>query len=178
MMAELYFPVPFRPWVTYQVMTPKLCRSYIDLDFVRKELGLRTPLSGLVAAAIEPFCIQIMKSVEAIPVYKGTWKIRQTFRLSLEALRKGENLLIFPENQEKKYSRFLNGFNSGFLRLSRLYYQSAGKPLYYYPVFISRQNRTISIGEPIIDAGGSRESRKHLRSRLEQAVEKLAEKPC
>lgn len=173
---ELYFPVPFRPWVIYKIMTPKLCGTYLEADFTKKELRLRPPFSKWVAALIEPFCRRIMDSAEAIPVYKGSRDIRQTFDLSLDAMLHGDNLLIFPENPEKKYSESFDEFHTGFLHLSKLYYKAAGRPLAFYPTFVSKKKKTITIGRPIQVGGakgfgGSKES---LRLYFQKAMEEIA----
>ena len=173
---ELCFPIKFRPWVIYNIVTPKLCRDYLETDFVKKELKIREPFSKWIAAVIEPFCIRIMDSVEAIPVYKGLRKIRQTFDLSIEALLQGDNLLIFPEDSEKKYTESINEFNIGFLHLSKLYYEATGKPLYFHPTFVNKKKKTITIAKPIeiANTNSIRHSRICLKNYLQIAMDDIA----
>jgi 1-acyl-sn-glycerol-3-phosphate acyltransferase len=146
---ELYFPFKFRPWVIYQNFTRELCRDYIETDFISKELKLKRPLSRWLASAVASPCVWVMEAVQAIPVYKGNMRIRETFELSMEAIRQGDNIVIFPENPEKKFSESVYDFYNGFVQLARLYYKEAGKTLYFYPVFIGSGKRTITIGKPV-----------------------------
>lgn len=146
---ELYFPYEFQPWVIYNIAEPELCRDFLEMDFFKKELKMKYPFSRLFASILAPLCIRLMKSVEAIPVYNGKMKIKETFELSIEAISNGHNLVIFPEIQDKKFSEFINDFNSGFTHLSKIYLEKTGKTLNFYPVYIDKKKRNITIGKPI-----------------------------
>jgi 1-acyl-sn-glycerol-3-phosphate acyltransferase len=151
---SLYFPFPFRPWVHANMMTPDLCRDYLEVDFVRKTLKQRPPFSRILAAIMAPFCIKALKAVGSIPVFRGQMRIRDTINLSVEALVQGTNLVILPESQTRKFSDFLNDFHTGFVHLARQYHKASGNYLHFYPVFVSRTQRTITIGEPIVYSPG------------------------
>ena len=70
-----------------------------------------------------------MKSVEGIPVFKGKTRIRETIDLSVEAIEQGYNLVIFPENPTRKFSEYINDFDTGFIHLAKSYYLKTGKKL-------------------------------------------------
>ncbi len=146
---ELFFPFPFRPWVTYQVVAKKLCRKYLEQDFVKKELGWKRPLSGWLSAAIEPFCIRVLRSAGAIPVYKGKREIRETFRRSVAALREGNHLAVFLTGENRGETEPADRFPGGFVHLAKLYHRETGRELLFYPVFVSRKERTVTIGRPV-----------------------------
>jgi hypothetical protein len=175
---ELYFPFEFRPWAIGDNFTPELCRDYIEDDFIKKELRLRPPYSRWLASAIAPLCVLVMKSAEAIPVFRGKlrMRIKETFEMSMEAVRRGGNLVIFPENPERRFSEFLYDFHPGFVRLAKLYYDETGKTLYFYPVFVGKAKRVITIGRPV---GFSPENdfsseKEYIREYLRDSVNEIA----
>jgi 1-acyl-sn-glycerol-3-phosphate acyltransferase len=170
-------PLPFRPWVHAHVVSPELCRDYLEIDFVRGELRLRPPWSRMLAALIAPLCVALMRAISAIPVYKGTRRIRETFRISLETLQQGENILIFPESKIHSFSEQIHDFQTGFAELDRLYRQHTGQPLRFHPVFVDSLRREIRIGQAIsLDnlAGSPVNQRKELARRLRDAVDELS----
>jgi len=147
---ELYFPFAFRPWVIHDMLRRELCSGYLEEDFIRKELGLRRPLSKWAASVLALPCIWAVKAAGAIPVFKGTKRIKETFDLSMDALRRGENLVIFPERPDSKFSEYIDNFQPGFVHLARLWYNEKNEILYFYPVYVDKNRKTISIGKPAV----------------------------
>lgn len=147
---SLFFPFPYRPWVHAHIMLKAFCRDYLERDFTRRILHLPPPFSRWLAALIAPLCIRLMAAIEAIPVNRGSMRIMDTFKISIEALRQGSNLVIFPEIQDKRFSEHLNDFHTGFVHLARQYQRETGQILHFYPVFINRQKKTITVGKPAV----------------------------
>lgn len=131
-------------------MAPGLCRDHLATNFAQKVLKLKPPFNKWLASAIEPACIAIMKSVDAIPVYRNQMKIRDTLSISVDSLIQNKNIVIFPENPNQKYSEFLDDFHRGFVHLARQYAKRSGKQLRFYPVYVNKAGRTIEIGRPVI----------------------------
>ena len=107
------------------------------------------PLCRLASRIIEPACLWVMRKTEAIPVYRGGNEIFTTFRQSMEALADGYNIVIFPERDELEYHRHLKDFYTGFVHLARKYYKESGRALLFYPVYIDKKKRNITIGKPV-----------------------------
>lgn len=146
---ELFFPSNFRPWVIYNVTEKSLCKGHIANEFLKKEVKIKEPFNKWIASIIAPLCIRIMKSVEAIPVYKGKTKIFKTFSMSLESLMQGYDIVIFPENENIKFSKYISSFHNGFVHLARQYYREIGEKLNFYPVYANMKTKTITIGKPV-----------------------------
>jgi len=90
------------------------------------------------------------KKAKGIPVYKdGDKKIMQTFNESVKALEDKYSIVIFPE-RDFRYDNTVGNFQTGFATIGKFYYKKTGKKLSFYPVFISKQYKTMQIGEPII----------------------------
>ena len=138
---ELFFPFRYRPWVIYHTMTKKLCRLRLEKDLFGGAAKFLKPLCQLLALAIEPICLWVMRRIEAIPVYSGRNDIFKTFNISIEALESGCNIVLFLETKKE--------FKTGFVHLARKYYEITGKILCFYPVYSDRKTRTITIGKPV-----------------------------
>lgn len=150
MAMELFFPFKFRPWVIHHAMTARLCRRQLEADLFGSCPAVFKPLYRLASFLIEPACLWVMRKVEAIPVYRGGNEIFTTFHMSMEALNEGYNIVLFPERDELGYNRKLKNFYTGFVHLARKFYNENGIPLPFYPVYIDKEKRTITIGKPII----------------------------
>jgi len=146
----LFLPKPLVPWVVYENLDVRLCRAYLRMDFVEPALGLRAPWSYLLAAMISPFCVGIMKYVDAIPVYHSSKRIVETLDLSVDALARGRNLLIFPENPRDTSGAEIKGFMTGFVQLAKQYQEKSGQPVSFIPVYVSKAKNQIRVGEKIL----------------------------
>jgi len=173
---ELYFPFKFRPWVVHNVTNLKLCADYLERDFAVKELKLRRPFSRWLAAVLAPLCIRVMKSAGAIPVFRGELRLRETFELTVGAVRQGDNIVIFPENPGEKYSEFIDDFHPGFVHLARLYYRETGKILRFYPVYADKSKKAITIGKPVqfSPENAFRREKEHIRVYLRDSLNEIA----
>jgi hypothetical protein len=139
----------FVPWVVYENLDVRLCRGYLRRDFVEPVLRLRPPLSRLVSAMISPFCVGIMKYVDAIPVFHSSKRIVETMELSVETLKQGRNLLIFPENPRDEGGEDLKSFLTGFVHLAKECYEQNRQTVGFVPVFVDRKSNEIHFGAHI-----------------------------
>jgi 1-acyl-sn-glycerol-3-phosphate acyltransferase len=147
---NLYVDMKFIPWVIHDITDKKLCRKYINSDFTEPQLKLKPPLSYIVSSIIDPICISIMDYLNAIPVYKGSQKISETILLTLDRLKEGHNILIFPEDRNKKYNDVIDKFNTGFINVAKMYYKEYGGLISFYPVCVNKSQNRIFIGKKIV----------------------------
>lgn len=149
---QLFFPLHYRPWIIHNMLEKDVCYHYIRTSFFEDRLNLPKPIASGMARLLEPGLIKLMHSTHPIPVYReeGNNRIVSTFRESMKALKAGDNLLIFPENQSiKPFSDRVKQFRTGFLFLAQLYYRKTGKCLRFCPVAINPQQHTICVGRPV-----------------------------
>lgn len=172
----LFFPFDFRPWVTYQIVTRGVCTNYLETHFTKTEMRLRRPWSRWAAEIITPFCIALVRATGAIPVFGSSRRIEKTFRCSADGLINGDNLLIFPENEERSYSAFMHDLDSGFIHLGEIYYQRTGKVLNFYPVCVTKTRKSISIGKPITFRADRpyEPEKERVKAALQTAIERMA----
>jgi len=142
-------PAKLYPWVAHEVTELKKVARHLQVEFTELELKLRPPLSVWLARVIGRICVALMRSIEAIPVYSGSRRIRSTLQRSLELLLAGKNILVFPEDKERPINEVLGDFNTGFLAMARLYYQKTRKLIRFLPVAVNEKVKAIKIGQPI-----------------------------
>lgn len=149
--AVIHMPVRFRPWINGYMLdreqaTSTMMRTYRDkFMFLGSKVKRRLLwwLSG-------PMC-HVLNSFEPIPVYKGMPKESAgTIELSVDALERGENLLIFPEKPSDRYDReSYKDFNTGFAAIGRAFYDRTGQCLEFYPVWTDQEKHEFRIGRPV-----------------------------
>ena len=77
-------------------------------------------------------------------------KLRETFRLTMDAMEAGDNILIFPENPEQKYPREgIGDLSPGFVMLADIYWKRKKKRLRMLPMYADKKRRTITFGNII-----------------------------
>lgn len=183
---QLFFPLPYRPWVIHRMLEPGDCRAYIQHDFFEARLGVPEAFSARIAKLIEQPLISLMRSTRPIPVYRdGSQRIVQTFNESINALENGENLLVFPENGSlPPYSPRIKDFHTGFLYLGKLYHRRTGKRLVFYPVSLNPHAHSIQVGKrisynPAADNAPEQERiRQHLLQQIDTLYETARETRC
>ena len=81
-------------------------------------------------------------------------KMIHTIRKSIEVLKEGNNILIFPETGIPEYSlTSVTDFYSGFASLGAFFQKKTGKPLCFCPVYIDELHHIIRSGEPDTPTG-------------------------
>ena len=145
-----YFPLcdSCHPWFNAAVAERKEVPAYVRQDYwwepgCRLEPLYNATLPYLAAAILPP----ILHTVPGVPVYHDARGIR-TFRKSLEYLKQGEHLIIFPQ-QPDGYQSHRMTLNKGFLQLAPMAYRTLGLALQFYPVHIDYKHRKFIVGKPV-----------------------------
>ncbi len=150
--SALCFPVPVRFWVINRMMFRKRdVRAYLYENTFSKKTFLPVFVRKILAWFLGWLSVNVMSSLRAIAVYRDSpMKLRQTLRESVEALKNGENLMIFPEHPEGKYVKDgISELSPGFLMLAEAWWKKTGKRLRMIPVYANRDNRTFTFGTEI-----------------------------
>lgn len=156
--AMLFMPVPVRPWTISEMSVHKdEVAEYVYRFTISRQKWLPKKLQMPVARLIGPLSVWVMKQLETIPVFRNkVTKLMTTFRMSVEALEAGDNLLIFPENpdadaEKAGYKREGVGeFFEGFVLLAQMYYRKTGKCCRFQPMFGHKNMRTLTFCPPVM----------------------------
>jgi len=170
----VYGSMPLRlyTWSVADMVDKEKAAAYLQWDFVERTLHLNPPLSAWVARALSNFSVPFLRSLGCIPVYKGDYdRMADTLKLSMDVLRQGKFLLVFPEDNllAKDPETRIAAFQRSFVRLGEVYYAETGKRLEFYPVAVHPKG-LVMVGTPVAFDPLNRVGLE--RSRLKDIMEK------
>ncbi|NLG25938.1 MAG: glycerol acyltransferase, partial [Clostridiales bacterium] len=143
-----YLPIAVRPWVYHVFMQRASCyRHCADYTF-SKRFGWHRASARAVAWVIAPAFARLLRSAGGIPVHRGSAHLMGTFRLSADALARGESLLVFPDVDYTSQVGDTGALYEGFLLLDRMYHKRTGGHIAFVPLHISDARRALYLGEP------------------------------
>ncbi|MBR6965552.1 MAG: hypothetical protein IKH81_00505 [Clostridia bacterium] len=152
MACKMYIPVPIRAWAISSMMhDPKSVTEYIYTNTTSRQEGMPEFWKRFLARLAAWLSVNVMSQLECIPVYRDSpLKLRETFRMTLEAMEAGDNILIFPESPEQKYpSEGIGDLSPGFLMLADIYWKRKKKRLRMMPMYADKKRRAVVFGEII-----------------------------
>ena len=145
--AELYLPRPHYIWCIGEMMNRKEVPDYAMMDFwYMKPKALRW-LYRLFSHLIARPASYVLSHAHTIPVYRDA-RIVTTFRRSMELLKAGADIVIFPESREP-YNGLVWKFQEHFPDLAKLYCRRTGTALSFVPMYIAPRLNRICFGEPV-----------------------------
>jgi 1-acyl-sn-glycerol-3-phosphate acyltransferase len=139
----LWFPKSLHAWMLHVFLDRQACfKQYVDYTFT-KRFGWNKILAKLCAYPISYFITALLNSGKGIPVYRGSRKILETFHLSIDALNRGESIVLFPDIQYSDPSAATTQMYDGFLYLEKYYYKATGKHVLFVPLYASKRKHVI-----------------------------------
>lgn len=131
MSLEIYCDFPIRMWGTAE-MNSGLKRMYAyqtkEYYHVRKHWNLFAARVFCLLAS--PLTNLFYKGLNLISTYKDS-QFRKTLKESVDAIKAGDNVVIFPEHSEDGYLAELKGFYSGFVVFAQqCYKEGIDVPIY------------------------------------------------
>ena len=132
-------PLRMYAWSIADMVDEEKAAAWLKWDFVERTLHLKPPASAWVAQKLSKISVPFLRALGCIPVYRGNYdRMVDTLRLSMDVLRQGRFLLVFPEDNllpEAQMTR-MKPFRHSFARLGETYYEETGKRLDFYPVAV------------------------------------------
>ncbi len=174
LVSELYFPGPRKIWTAGQMLHLREVPGYAFQDFWSQKPKWTHWYFKLAAYLIAPVSVFIFGHASVIPVYHDM-RLMSTFRATLDAMQKGENVIIFPEH-DVKHNHIVYEFQDRFIDVAKLYYKKTGKALQFVPMYIApKLNKTV-LGAPITFdvTADPKAERERIAEALMQAVTDLA----
>ena len=147
--TQCWLPFPTRPWVLHVFLSREECRrQYRDYTFTQR-FGLPRPAAALLAWAVSGYASALVRSVGAIPVYRGSARLKETFRRTVEALQAGDPVIVFPDVDYTDRSGDMGEIYDGFLLIDRFWQRVSDTPLDFVPLRLDRKVRRIAAGEAV-----------------------------
>jgi hypothetical protein len=150
----LNIPMEIHPWSFYVFCETETCRKHYAEYTFPVRFGWSKWKSQFVSWLGAGAFTGLLKSAGAIPVYRNAMKIYTTFKLSVEALKKGESILIFPDIEYTKTEGDTGALYDGFVILERMYLKETGKHLPFVPLHLSFEKNSMFVGEPVMFEDG------------------------
>ena len=147
--AMAWLPFAVRPWTLHVFLDRETCRKQYREYTFSERFGLPGPLAAFLAWAVSGYVSGLMKSMGALPVYRGTARIGTTFRETLAALQAGDSVLIFPDVDYTDSSGGIGEVYDGFLLIERFWRKTSGRPLRFVPLRLDAVSRRITEGRAV-----------------------------
>lgn len=164
-----------RPWVLHVFLDRRACfAQYYGYTF-RRRFGWPRPLAWLAAGALSRLVPVLMRSLGAIPVYRSLRGTRAMMDQTIDALLRGESILLCPDVAYDSPDAATGEIYKGFLQLEKRYFAETGGHLPFVPVFCGRTKRILT-GRAVLFADGVpfRKERDSVARRLVAELNALA----
>ena len=148
--------------------------AYAYRDFWSKKPRAVRWFYKLLSHLVVPLCLCLFNNAHTVGVYHDA-RALTTFRTSVQKLRDGDRLVIFPERYEE-HNQIVHAFQDRFVDLGRLYHAKTGRALAFVPLYVAPRLGILSFGAPILydPAGASKTERSRISTALMDAVTDLA----
>lgn len=145
-----YLKFQVHPLILSVFFTEKDCyRQYADYTFTVRQ-GKKKKKFNFKAWIASRFVPKGIRSAKGVPVYRDFTKMKATFDIALDYLKKGESLIVYPDIEYTAGGEKVSEIYDGFLFLSELYRMSTGKDLRYVPVYVNQEEGILEEKESIV----------------------------
>ncbi|MDD6478878.1 MAG: hypothetical protein PUF48_03560 [Oscillospiraceae bacterium] len=145
--AEIFLDVKRKIWCASQMMYLKEVPSYAYKDFWSGKPKAIRWFYKILSFIIAPLSVCIFNNANTIPVFRDN-RVIKTFKQTVEALKAGDNVVIFPECYEA-HNHIINNFQDRFIDVAKLYYKRTGKAVKFVPMYIAPTIKSIYFGKPV-----------------------------
>ena len=172
--GELFLPKNCYTWCAGQMMNRKEVPEYAFNDFWSQKPKWTHPFYKALAHIIAPLADCIFNCARTIPVYRDM-RIIGTFKRTVQMLKDGKNILIFPEKDEK-HNNILYKFQENFVDVALMYYKKTGVELTFVPLYIAPRLKKMYIGAGIRFDGKApiEEERRRIADCMSEAITEMA----
>ena len=173
----LSFPIDLHCWIFHVFMDRAACyKQYAEYTFSQRfgwPKWVANPL-GFLASLYIP---ALLNSGKHIPVFRGNRKILQSFKDSVDVLKKNESIVIFPDVDYSDSSAGVGELYEGFLYIEKYFYKATGQHVCFIPLYASKKKKEMVTGKPIYFRDGESfvQERKVVLDEIQNELNRLAE---
>lgn len=144
-----WLPTELHPMIIHMYFDRKATVKHMSEYTFAARYGRKPKKFNLAAHVMGLIAPPLMKSLQAVPVYRDGLKSMTTIKQGLKYLLKNESLIVYPD------IRYTDGYDKpseiyeGFLYIGELYHKKTGKKLSFVPLLIDDKNRRIIAGKSI-----------------------------
>ena len=149
MSLEIYNNSPTRMWGAHEMNSGLIkLYKYQTRIYYHEKKHWNLHLARLFCLLASPLTYIFYKGLNLISTYKDA-RFSKTIRESIEAIKKGENIVIYPENSEKGYLAQLEGFFAGFVVLADAC-KKKGIDVPIYVTYFRKSDKVYIIDKPVL----------------------------
>ena len=149
MSLEIYLDRPIRMWGAHEMNSGLIkLYKYQTRVYYHEKKHWNLHLARLFCLIASPLTNLFYKGLNLISTYRDT-RFRKTIRESVEALKEGYNIVVFPEDSAKGYLEVLEGFFAGFVMLAETC-KKQGMDLPIYVTYFRKKDLTYIIDKPVL----------------------------
>ena len=128
----------------------------------------------LLSHMIVPLALCLFNNAHTIGVYHDA-RVMSTFRESVQKLKAGDRLVIFPECYEE-HNHIVHAFQDRFADLGRMYHRQTGAVLPFVPLYVAPELGVLSFGPPVFydPAAPAEAERKRVAAALMDRITDMA----
>lgn len=145
--SQIRLPGDNVTWCAGEMMNREEVADYAYRDFWSNKPKYQRPFYRGVSYLIVPISVALFRNMKTIPVYHDM-RLVKTFRESVNCLKDGKNLIIFPECYDP-HNHIVNDFQDKFVDVARFYYKQTGKALTFVPMYTAPKLHKVVIGKGI-----------------------------
>lgn len=149
MSLEIYNPLPTRMWGAHEMNSGlKAMYKYQTRVYFHEKKHWNLHLARLFCLIATPLTNMFYKGINLISTYRDG-RLRTTIEESINALKKGESVVIYPENSEKGYLAELESFHHGFILLADVCLKR-GLDVPVYVTYFRKSDKVYIIDKPML----------------------------
>lgn len=149
MSLELWCPHPLRMWGAHEMNSGLIkMYKYQTRVYYHEKKHWNLHLARFFCLIASPLTNLFYKGLNLISTYRDGRFIK-TVRESVEAVKQGENIVIFPEDSAKGYLAELEGFYAGFTMLAEACKRN-GMDVPVYTAYFQKEERRYIFDAPVL----------------------------
>ena len=148
MSLEIYLDKPIRMWGAYEMNSGlKMMYKYQTRVYYHEKKHWNLHLARLFCLIASPLTNLFYSGFDLISTYKDA-RLLKTLRESEQAIREGDNIVIYPEVSDKGYLAELEGFHPGCIMLAETLFKK-GVDVPIYVSYFKKAERIYVIDKPV-----------------------------
>jgi hypothetical protein len=149
MSLEIYGDIPIRMWGAHEMNSGLIkMYKYQTRVYFHEKKGWNLHLARLFCVIATPLTNLFYKGLDLISTYKDI-RFVKTIRESVDTIKQGDNIVIYPEDSKNGYLSELEGFFAGFVVLAD-FCKKEGIDVPIYVSYFKKQEKTYIIDKPIL----------------------------
>ena len=146
---ELYLDKPIRFWGAYEMNSGLIkLYKYQTRIYYHEKKHWSLFAARLFCLIASPLTNLFYRGLRLISTYPDM-RLKKTLKETLDALKDGQNIVIFPEISEKGYLKELEGFHNGFVVMAE-YALKNGIDVPIYVSYYQKEENIYVIDKPVL----------------------------